>query len=88
VKPLSPRNRVIAQAALDWLLDEVTNGTPADAILSGLIETHGAVHRRRPDSSYELRCGGIATNTTTGNQSGVLIAGWRRNAVVRLSIFL
>jgi hypothetical protein len=51
-----------------------------------LIDNHGAT-LSFVQGTHVLRCAGI-TSSNTGNIASLLLGSWRRNAVIRLSLFI
>lgn len=79
----SPRTRLQAAADYDARM-RAALATPA-AIISGLVENHGATYTKRP-STNTLRCAGVTATCTWSEDAGLLQA-WRKNATVRLMAF-
>lgn len=71
------------QAASDYVMAQMAQGTEAKAIIAGLVADHRAFYRRGDPN--QLRVAGVSASCTTSEDTG-LLAYWQRSATVRIAM--
>jgi hypothetical protein len=86
MKPLTLAMADRAHRALTYVLDQLERHAEPEDIITGLIDNHRA-YIGNSSGIHQLRYAGIVSSSVT-NDTSTLLHGWRRNAVVHLSIMI